>query len=122
MSSEKRFEYIENKIKEAAENNHIVFEEKSWNKMEVLLDKEDKGKPIFWLWFLLPIALLCSYGLFTMLKNENKKIAQNTNENKIEKIDTSKKRVEQTPIIDEQINTSNNNKIPVNIVDRKSVV
>ena len=49
MSSEKRFEYIENKIKEAAENNHIVFEEKSWNKMEVLLDKEDKRKPFFYI-------------------------------------------------------------------------
>ncbi len=93
MSSEKRFEHIENKIIEAAENNHIVFEEASWVKMEVLLDKEDKRKPFFWLWFLVPIVLVSAYGLFTLSKNNDTATAKN--ENTIEKIKINTKTINQ---------------------------
>jgi Outer membrane protein beta-barrel domain len=110
MSSEKRFEHIENKIKEAVENNHIVFEEESWKKMEALLDKEDKRKPFFWLWILIPFALLSTYGLFTFSKNNDKAIAKNINENKIKKIDANKKPLKQIPTSDQQINTSEDTK------------
>lgn len=85
MSSEKQFEHIENKIKEAAENNHIVFEEKSWKKMEALLDKEDKSKPFIWLWFLLPITLLGSYGLFIFSESSNGTTNKNFAQNNIQK-------------------------------------
>jgi Outer membrane protein beta-barrel domain len=110
MSNEKRFEHIENKIKEAAENNDIVFEEKSWEKMEVLLDKEDKRKPFFWLWFLVPIILLSGYGLFRHSNNNDKSIAKNINENKIEKIDANKKSLKQIPTSERQINVSEDTK------------
>jgi Outer membrane protein beta-barrel domain len=110
MSNEKRFEHIENKIKEASENNYIVFEEKSWEKMEALLDKEDKRKPFFWLWFLVPIILLSGYGLFTHSNNNDKSIAKNINENKIEKIDSNKKSLKQIPTSERQINVSEDTK------------
>jgi Outer membrane protein beta-barrel domain len=110
MSSEKRFEHIENKIKEAVENNHIVFEEKSWEKMEALLAKEDKRKPFFWIWILLPIILLSGYGLFTLSKNNDKAIVKNINKNKIEKIDANKKSLKQIPTGEHQINVSEDTK------------
>ena len=52
MSKEKSFEYIERKIKEAAENTQPVFDEQSWAKMETLLDNKDKRRPLLWLWIL----------------------------------------------------------------------
>ncbi len=89
MSSEKRFEHIENKIKEAAENNPIVFDENAWKKMEALLDKEDKKKPFVWLWFLLPILLLGSYGIFVFWKSTNINTHNNLAQNKIAKTTNS---------------------------------
>lgn len=85
MSSEKRFEHIEHKIKEAAENNQIVFEENSWKKMEALLDKEDKRKPFVWFWFLVPLLLLGSYGLFVFWNSSNNSKRNNLVQNNIEK-------------------------------------
>jgi hypothetical protein len=79
MNSEKLFEYTEHKIKEAAENNHIVFEENSWAKMEELLDKDDKKKPLAWLWFLLPLTIITTIAVYTT--SLNKKIENNTTEN-----------------------------------------
>ena len=63
MSSEEPFNYIEHKIKEAAENNEIVFEESSWKKMELLLDKEPRRKPFVWWWFLMPLAIIAGAGI-----------------------------------------------------------
>jgi hypothetical protein len=103
MSSEKRYEHIENKIKEAAENNHIIFDEKAWKKMEVLLDKEDKKRPFFWLWFLAPIALLSIYGLFMLSKSNDKTLAKNSDDSKIEKINTIIKETKQIPTIEKKI-------------------
>jgi opacity protein-like surface antigen len=112
MSSEEQFEHIEHKIKEAAENNQIVFEETAWAKMEVLLDKEDKQRPFFWLWFLLPIAMVSVYGLFTLSKNNDKAIAKNINENTIEKISTNTKATIQIPTNEQQISAVDNAQIP----------
>jgi hypothetical protein len=106
MSREKRFEHIENKIKEAAENNDIVFEEKSWEKMEALLDKEDKRKPFFWL--LIPVVLISAYGLFTLLENTDEAIAKNNNENTTEKIKTNIKATNQIPTSEQQISVQGN--------------
>ena len=83
MSKEKSFEYIERKIKEAAENTQPVFDEQSWAKMEALLDKKDKRKPILWLWFLVPLFLISGWGAYQFIyKNEVK--------NNTPKIETAK--------------------------------
>jgi Outer membrane protein beta-barrel domain len=59
MSKEEQFEHIENKIRQAAENNQPAFDEKAWGKMQALLDKDErKPRPFFWLWFLLPLLLV----------------------------------------------------------------
>jgi Outer membrane protein beta-barrel domain len=118
MSSEKRFDDIENKIKEAAENNHIVFEEESWKKMEVLLDKEDKRKPFFLLWFLVPIALVSAYSLFKLPKNNDKLIAKNIIEKKINKNNeniNNPNTTTQIPTGAQQINVGNNTSVPDNV-------
>ena len=64
MSKEKSFEYIERKIKEAAENTQPVFDEQSWAKMEALLDNKDKRKPLLWLWILVPLFLISGLGAY----------------------------------------------------------
>ena len=92
MRSEEPFNYIDNKIKEAAENHEIVFEESSWIKMEALLDKEPKRKPFIWLWVLLPILFVGGFGVlvsvnkpsvkekFKTAKIERKPAANNIND------------------------------------------
>lgn len=50
MSSEKHYKYIEDKIKDAANEADYAFDESSWKKMEILLDKnKDKRRPFFWI-------------------------------------------------------------------------
>jgi hypothetical protein len=72
MSSKKQFEYIENKIKEAAENSQPAFEEKAWKAMESLLDKDPKKRrPLFWLWFVLPLTLAGGLGLYVLLNHSS---------------------------------------------------
>jgi Outer membrane protein beta-barrel domain len=88
MSSEEQFEHIEHKIKEAAENNEIVFEEKAWDKMEALLEKEDKKRPFFWLWFALPLIIIGGYSAYqfsnaTVLNKTNVPIINKKNTEKI---------------------------------------
>lgn len=57
MSSKKPFDYIEDKIKQAAENSLPAFDEKAWQVMEAKLDGDDKKRrPLFW-WFLLPLLI-----------------------------------------------------------------
>jgi len=57
MSSKKPFDHIEDKIKQAAENNLPVFDEKAWQAMEEKLDKDKKKRrPLIW-WFILPLLL-----------------------------------------------------------------
>jgi hypothetical protein len=72
--SKKSFEDIEQIIKNAAEANEPAFDEKSWKKMEAMLDKEtDSRRPVaFWLWWLLPLLIggsVVSY--FILNKNNN---------------------------------------------------
>ncbi len=108
MNREERFDDIENKIKEAAENNHIVFEEESWKKMEQLLDKEDKKKPFFWLWFLVPVLLASSFGLYMLIKKNDKVLAKNKDENNIEKVNISKYKETQIPTTETTIDNEKN--------------
>jgi hypothetical protein len=69
MSSEERYEHIEDKIIEAAKNTQVGFEEASWVKMEALLDKDKKRRRFVWLWLLL-IPIL--FGVYELYKTSNK--------------------------------------------------
>lgn len=65
MSNKKPFDYIEDKIKLAAENSQPAFDEKAWQAMEAKLDKEGrKRRPVLWWWFLLPLLLAGGLGLY----------------------------------------------------------
>ncbi len=92
MNSEKLFKHTEHKIKEAAENNQIVFEEDSWVKMEALLDKDDKKKPLAWLWFVSTLAIIATIAVYTVSqnkKNENRSANNLSTKNKKEPIVSS---------------------------------
>lgn len=72
MSSEEPFNYIDHKIKEAAENHQIVFEESSWKKMEALLDKKPGRKRFAWFWLFLPLAIAAGFGIFVWGNKQQK--------------------------------------------------
>ena len=79
MSKEEQFEHIENKIKQAIQNNQPVFDENAWDKMEALLDKDEKKpRPFYWVWFLLPLLLIgAGSAYFYNYKKNHKNLAQN---------------------------------------------
>ena len=58
--SQKSFEDIENKIREAAANSEPAFDEQAWLKMELLLNKENSNKRRFFIWWRygLPVLLI----------------------------------------------------------------
>lgn len=73
--SEKQFDHIENRIREAAENSEPPFDEHAWSLMEAKLNKEDnKYRFLFWL---VPLLLLTfsagGYLLFYNGKLSDKK-------------------------------------------------
>ncbi len=76
--SKKPFDHIENKIREAAENSEPPFNEHAWSKMELLLDKEEKTKRRFFLWWRMGLPLLLAglvvsgYLLFSISKADKK--------------------------------------------------
>ncbi len=58
MNDKRPFDYIEEKIKEAAESNHPAFDEKAWEAMCLKLDREQKRRrPFFWWWIGLPVLI-----------------------------------------------------------------
>ncbi len=73
MSSEEPFNYIDHKIKEAAENQEIVFEEASWEKMEALLDKKSKGRSFIWFWFFVLLAIALGFEVPFLFQNRKQK-------------------------------------------------
>ena len=58
-----QFKYVENKIIEAAQNHSTEFDEKDWDKMEQLLDKEPRKKPFVWLWSTVLLLLIGTAGI-----------------------------------------------------------
>lgn len=65
MSSEKQYNDIENKIKEAADGYNYPFSETAWEKMENLLDKEqDRRRPLFWIFTFALLAVLVAGGIY----------------------------------------------------------
>lgn len=69
-----QFDYIENKMIEAARNHSPGFDEKAWERMEALLDKGLKRKPFLWIWGLLFCLLL---GTFSVILYDNKEYSGN---------------------------------------------
>jgi hypothetical protein len=88
---EKQFDHIENKIKEAAEQHVFEFDEKNWDNMVQLLDKDkDPRRPAFWyIIFTLVCALTAGYFLFNNIHTSIKSIA--TNEKQIQKFISKEK-------------------------------
>jgi hypothetical protein len=89
MSKEEQFEHIENKIKEAIQNHRPAFDEKAWDKMEALLDKDEKDrKPFYWMWFLCLLlgGAATTYFFYhhkNTLKNAEKNIAHSSSSKNI---------------------------------------
>lgn len=111
MNSEEQFEYIENKIKAAAENNQPVFEEQAWTKMEALLDKDKKRRPFVWLWFLVPLFLAGGLGSYLLFHNNSLK--NNTSNIKVDiNINDKNNRTVQPSSNNHPATHLQNNKIP----------
>ena len=55
--NKKSFKDIEQIIINAAEANEPAFDEQSWKKMEVLLDKQNSRKKPFAFWWLVPLLI-----------------------------------------------------------------
>ncbi len=69
--SEKQFDHIENRIREAAENSEPAFDEYAWTLMEARLDKEDnKRRPILIWWGLLIFLIIVVGGLYFSYNNK----------------------------------------------------
>jgi len=102
MSKKEPFEYIENRIKQAAENSQPAFDEKAWVKMATLLDKaEHKQRPFLWWWFMLPLLLVVTWGVYTL------SIRSDSSETKYENVAKLKIETEQeiTPVDKKQMNS-----------------
>lgn len=53
---DEQFDHIEDRIRDAIDLTQPAFEEASWDKMSLMLDKEKKKRFPLW-WFILPLAL-----------------------------------------------------------------
>lgn len=72
MNSKKQFDHIEEKIKQAAENNLPPFDEKAWQLMEAKLDNENKKRRPFLWWMVLPLLLAGSvWGVYEITKQQD---------------------------------------------------
>ncbi len=75
MNSKKQFDYIEDKIKQAADSNQPPFEEGAWKLMETKLDKEEKKRRLFLWWFVLPLLIAGVWGSYELMKPSEKNTA-----------------------------------------------
>lgn len=74
--SEKQFDHIENRIREAAENSVPDYDEHAWELMEDRLNKEDNKKPFFLLWAIaLLLVSITAGGIYFWIGNGNEKFA-----------------------------------------------
>jgi len=63
--SEKQFNHIDNRIREAAENSEPAFDEHAWTLMEARLDKEDAKKRRYFFWWLaVPMLFITVGGIY----------------------------------------------------------
>ena len=118
----KQFDYIENRIREAAENSEPAFDEYAWEKMEARLNKEDNRRRRYLLWwFLLPLVFISAGTGYYFLKNKpaETKNVQHASINSNEDKSIKKKNIsaEKIPTINED-NTSNK----INVDIKKNIV
>ncbi len=126
--SKKSFSDIEQIIKNAAEAHEPAFDEQSWKKMEVLLDKEkDRRRPfIFWLWWLVPLLIgagVVSYFTFNKSENENEITVQKNDNSAGEKIKNNSLDADKNTDIAGSTNTNitlDNNSVTKNDIDNKT--
>ncbi len=69
--SEKQFDHIENRIREAAENSEPAFDEYAWTLMEKRLDAEDKRRRRPFFWVIACASLLVVGGSIYFLSNNH---------------------------------------------------
>ncbi len=71
--NKKSFNHIEEIIKNAAQDAEPAYDERSWEKMELLLDKDkDRKRPaFFWLRWGLPLVFIITAGTFIFFQNES---------------------------------------------------
>ena len=87
--TERQFNHIEKKIKEAATNIQPVYYSQAWDRMEKLLDKQKrKNRPVFW-WWVTPVvvsivAIILYLAIPTPVNKESAK--RNTGRNSVQKI------------------------------------
>jgi hypothetical protein len=62
--NEKQFEDIEKRIREAASNANLPFEQQDWKRMEALLDNKDKRRPLFWIISILLLFFAVATGIY----------------------------------------------------------
>jgi len=62
--SKKQFDHIENRIREAAENNEPLYDAAAWTAMEARLDKEHARRYRFIAWMLPTLLLLVAGSIF----------------------------------------------------------
>lgn len=103
MSNEQLDKKIDFLAKKAAENYSLSFNEEAWDKMELLLRKENKRrKPVILWWFIPFLLATTSLGIWYYQHNNNKNIVS---ENKNYTINQQKNNT-----VHQQKNTSTNNK------------
>lgn len=113
----RQFDYIEDHIRQAAENSEPAFDEYAWTKMEARLNKEDNRRRRYLLWwFLLPLVLITAGTGYFFLKNtsaETKNVQHTSiNSSKDKSVKQKNVPVDKIPAINED---NSNNKINVNI-------
>ncbi len=80
MNDKKQLEHIEDKIRAAAENIQPAFDEKAWQAMDAMLDKEEKKhRPFLW-WWILPVLLAGGFAFYFLAQHSNT-ISQQHNSN-----------------------------------------
>jgi hypothetical protein len=123
---EKQFDHIENKIKEAVENSIPAFDEQNWERMEKLLDNDNRRRPF--IWYIVPVLLCLIAGGAYLFFNPQKlsyngiKTEQTFSENKkadiIGKVQSDQKQqnmnaVTMPNVVSKNFNPGDKNKIVI---------
>ncbi len=77
---EKPFDHIEARIKDAANSSMPAYDEQSWEKMELLLDKEKKRRFPFW-WYFFPIVLGIGFAGYLLYAPNSKIVLPSSSRN-----------------------------------------
>ena len=117
MNSKKQFDHIEEKIKQAAENNLPPFDERAWQLMEAKLDNDGKKRRPLLGWFVLPLLIAGLWGGYELLKPSNKetlKVAAEKKEAGKQNMPASENLIKENTSPE---NENKNNNVPATIDD-----